>query len=641
VYAILAAKRFAKKMHEKSRTLNASKWRGLIQKSKKEKIPLQTLPEIVELMKAGIPPSIRGEVWKEFLAIDKQKAKHPENYYKTLKSNADYVIKKFCTGSSSSSSRTQTSTPEWLSQIQKDIPRTLHDVQSLESKDARESLLRILICYYYRNPQAVGYCQGMNLVAAGLLSVMDEADAFWSLVCVIESRIGYYTKSMAGLLVDQCVLESLFSYYLPDLYDHMKKLEVTIASFTTSWFICLFMETPVPYKVCMGLWDYLFCYGDEMLFQVSLALLKKKRKEILELNDSGMLLMFMLKLGADLERWILSEVSAKLGELITSISTLRRSNQIKVRDDHSTLKNMNQVEKLRKRYRIETDDEVQELWKTFISPAPWSILVQNCIPSMVWFSSALVKACYQEESKNWRASGLLSGFALQLFNLLDVHGTGQISFDNFVWLTRILNHGSARERAKLAFRFFDYDGDRRVGKADLLMGIKRIGRMYDGRASDQRRRMFMLVNSFLFWYSTSGSSSASEAAKEKTVVVELPRKPFGFSIGEINIGRAKLLEVSAVDGEEAQQAGIEPGWKICKINGRITDNIEVPELVKLCREVLAFRSALRRANACKPQANTTYRLKSILEWIEFYRSRPLSLGAVRIQINTYHLKTIL
>eukprot|EP00466_Bigelowiella_natans_P002112 jgi/Bigna1/142360/aug1.69_g17068 len=127
------------------RTLNASKWRGLIQKSKKEKIPLQTLPEIVELMKAGIPPSIRGEVWKKFLAIDKQKAKHPENYYKksavllrdilrTLKSNADYVIKKFCTGSSSSSSRTQTSTPEWLSQIQKDIPRTLHDVQSLESK---------------------------------------------------------------------------------------------------------------------------------------------------------------------------------------------------------------------------------------------------------------------------------------------------------------------------------------------------------------------------------------------------------------------------------------------------------------------------------------------------------------------------
>eukprot|EP00466_Bigelowiella_natans_P002113 jgi/Bigna1/142361/aug1.69_g17069 len=404
----------------------------------------------------------------------------------------------------------------------------------------------------------------MNLVAAGLLSVMDEADAFWSLVCVIESRIGYYTKSMAGLLVDQCVLESLFSYYLPDLYDHMKKLEVTIASFTTSWFICLFMETPVPYKVCMGLWDYLFCYGDEMLFQVSLALLKKKRKEILELNDSGMLLMFMLKLGADLERWILSEVSAKLGELITSISTLRRG-----RDDHSTLKNMNQVEKLRKRYRIETADEVQGLWKTFISPAPWSILVQNCIPSMVWFSSALVKACYQEESKNWRASGLLSGyglnkdpvrtnaepkskkFALQLFNLLDVHGT---------------------------------DGDRRVGKADLLMGIKRIGRMYDGRASDQRRRMFMLVNSFLFWYSTSGSSSASEAAKEKTIVVELPRKPFGFSIGEINIGRTKLLEVSAVDGEEAQKAGIEPGWKICKINGRITDNIEVPELVKLCRE---------------------------------------------------------
>mmetsp|Transcript_15714 Transcript_15714/g.38760 ORF Transcript_15714/g.38760 Transcript_15714/m.38760 type:complete len:934 (-) Transcript_15714:366-3167(-) len=583
-FSVMAAKNIAKKLHAKARMRNAAKWEELIKKSKASQKPIHAFPEVVELMKAGIPSKVRGAVWKEFLGVDKQKRKHPKDYYKLLCSNANYVIKKFIgTKKGSPKGAAPYQMPEWLSQIEKDVPRTLPMAPVMKTEEGREALRRILICYYFRNPQAVGYCQGMNLVAAGLLSAMPEDDAFWALVCVIESRIGYYTKSMAGLLVDQHVLSSLISYYLPGLYDHLKKLEVTVASFTTSWFICLFMETPVPYEVCLGLWDYLFCYGDEMLFQVALAALKKKRKEMLDIDDSGMLLVYTLKLGHDLEQYLLSEVSSKLGELIQSISTLRRSFQIKVQDDHMTITNINTRERIKKRYKIESDGEVQSLWTTFISPSPWAIMVQNCIPSMVWFSSALVKACYARESRKWRESGLLSGFTLQLFHILDVHGTGQISFENFVWLSRILTHGSIRERAKLAFRFFDIGGDRRVGKNDLLVALKRIGRMYDGRNKEQKRRMYLLVNSFLFWYQTAGVSRSS-LKDDVFVKVTIPSKPFGFSIGELRIGDTKLLEVSGVDGKAAINAGVEPGWKIAKINEHTAEGLDVPDLVKLCKE---------------------------------------------------------
>jgi len=593
VYAIMAAKSVAKKLHMKARNRNAAKWKSLLERCLKLDRPLQASPEIVELMKAGIPSQIRGDVWKVFLGVSKMKNKHPKDYYSTLRSNAGYVMKKF---SSEKKLQDKKSIPGWFSQIQKDVPRTLHMAPKMKTEAGRESLFRVLVCYYYRNPQAVGYCQGMNLVAGGLLSLMDEEDAFWALVCVIESRIGYYTKSMAGLLVDQHVLDSLFSFYLPELYDHMNKLEVGVASFTTSWFICLFMETPVPYKICLGLWDYVFCYGDEMLFQISLAVLRKNKEEIMKTEDSGMLLVKTLKLGVNLEQFILSEVSGRIGELIQSIASLRRAYQIRVMDEHMTIQNVNIRERIKKRYQIKTDEEVQRLWKTFLSPSPWPILVQNCIPSMVWFSTALSKACYPTESKKWREGGLLSGFMGALFHLLDVHGTRQISFDNFVWLARILNDGSDRQRAKLAFRFFDVDHDRRVGKSDLMNGLKRIARMYGGRTKDSERRKFMLVNSFFFWYGETRTKPKNHLP-EVDVKVKMPSKPFGFSIGQLKIGSTQFLEVSHVDGPVALQSNVEPGWKIMSINGKKVYDKKVNDMVDMCREAKLPTSIIFRKPA--------------------------------------------
>lgn len=58
-----------------------------------------------------------------------------------------------------------------------------------------------------RNP-TVGYCQGMNFIAARLLNCMREEEAFWTLTQIVEQYLPLdYYSNMIGVLVDQKVLQ--------------------------------------------------------------------------------------------------------------------------------------------------------------------------------------------------------------------------------------------------------------------------------------------------------------------------------------------------------------------------------------------------------------------------------------------------
>lgn len=80
-------------------------------------------------------------------------------------------------------------------------------------------LRRVLIAYSWRDP-AIGYCQGMNLLAALLLLVYpDEEDAFWMLASVLERTLpsDYYSSQLLVSQADQRVLKDLIQLALPDV----------------------------------------------------------------------------------------------------------------------------------------------------------------------------------------------------------------------------------------------------------------------------------------------------------------------------------------------------------------------------------------------------------------------------------------
>lgn len=80
-------------------------------------------------------------------------------------------------------------------------------------------LRRVLVAYSWRDP-SIGYCQGMNLLAALLLLVYpDEEDAFWMLCSMLERVLpsDYYSSQLLVSQADQKVLQDLIQLALPDV----------------------------------------------------------------------------------------------------------------------------------------------------------------------------------------------------------------------------------------------------------------------------------------------------------------------------------------------------------------------------------------------------------------------------------------
>lgn len=104
-----------------------------------------------------------------------------------------------------------------------------------------------------RNP-AVGYCQGMNLVASTLLLVhADEEDAFWNLVCIIEKYLpeDFFSPSLLVSRACPLVLLDYVHDLMPALFNHLMDLGVDLPAICFSWFLSLFTDC-LPVEVCIS-----------------------------------------------------------------------------------------------------------------------------------------------------------------------------------------------------------------------------------------------------------------------------------------------------------------------------------------------------------------------------------------------------
>ncbi|KAL1898860.1 hypothetical protein Sste5346_003271 [Sporothrix stenoceras] len=171
-----------------------------------------------------------------------------------------------------------------VAQIQADIYRTLTDNIFFREGPGTAKLNEVLLAYARRNPD-VGYCQGMNLIAANLLLVTPSAeDAFWLLASIVETilPVGYYDHSLAASRADQQVLRTYVADVLPRLSAHFDALSIDLETMTFQWFLSVFTDC-LSAEVLFRVWDVVFCLNDGsvFLFQVALALLKLNEAALL------------------------------------------------------------------------------------------------------------------------------------------------------------------------------------------------------------------------------------------------------------------------------------------------------------------------------------------------------------------------
>lgn len=146
-------------------------------------------------------------------------------------------------------------TNQCLAQIDLDIHRTMPtNIYFSGDGPGVPKLRRILAAYSWYSPE-VGYCQGMNNLAATLLLTHpSEEEAFWVLVCIIEKILPreYYTSHLLVSQADQRVLLDLIREVLPSLANHLEDLGVDLPAVTFAWFLSLYTDC-LPVEVSIRL----------------------------------------------------------------------------------------------------------------------------------------------------------------------------------------------------------------------------------------------------------------------------------------------------------------------------------------------------------------------------------------------------
>jgi len=229
--------------------------------------------DVKKLIRGGIPINQRGLVWKAIVdnRIRGSMDRPQPDYYQDLLSNYNPG---------------PTLTPA-AKQIELDLLRTLPSNKHYDTPHASgiSKLRRVLLAYSLHNPD-IEYCQGFNRIAAIALLFLNEEDAFWLMVYIIDVVMPpqYYTKQLLGAQVDQAVFKELVSEKLPTLAEHLEIHGVDPSLFSLNWFLCLFVDT-LPVSTYLHIWDAFLFEGSKVLFRYSLAILKMVEEKLLRQND--------------------------------------------------------------------------------------------------------------------------------------------------------------------------------------------------------------------------------------------------------------------------------------------------------------------------------------------------------------------
>ncbi|XP_061642528.1 TBC1 domain family member 2A isoform X2 [Phyllopteryx taeniolatus] len=229
-------------------------------------------PELKGLLRAGVPQEYRQSVWRSLVQAKTRTARerHPQRY------------QQLC-------DKSRTCPHPASRQIQLDLHRTLTSNRNFSSPSspAHRQLQRILLAFSWQNP-SIGYCQGLNRLAAiALVVLQSEEDAFWCVVAVVDAIMpqDYYTKNLLAAQADQYVLKDFLIEKLPRLAAHFDLYGIDVSLVTLNWFLVVFVES-LPSDILLPVWDAFLYEGTKVMFRYALALFKYKEDDILKIRGS-------------------------------------------------------------------------------------------------------------------------------------------------------------------------------------------------------------------------------------------------------------------------------------------------------------------------------------------------------------------
>lgn len=275
-----------------------------------------------ELWWQGLPPSVRGKVWKLAIGNDLhithelfdifqshayEKLFTTRQNKKKSPSEQIHVVAELPT-----SDHTVVSKAHTVELIMMDVSRTFPSLCIFQEggpfHDVLHSILGAYTCY---RPD-VGYVQGMSFLAAVLLLNMEPSDAFICFANLLNKpcQLAFFRVDHPMMIAYFAAFEMFLEENVPALHGHFIEENFTPDMYLIDWTFTLFSKS-LPLDAACRVWDVFCRDGEAFLFRAALGILMFYREELLQM-DFIHLGQFLSKLPDDIPVALLFQTIASI-----------------------------------------------------------------------------------------------------------------------------------------------------------------------------------------------------------------------------------------------------------------------------------------------------------------------------------------
>lgn len=184
--------------------------------------------------------------------------------------------------------------PQTEDDIRKDLPRTFSEHPYFAGEKGKTALKRVLKAFALQFSE-IGYCQGLNYIAAFLLLVSGgKDDEVFTLLCHLIKFLDiktFYTSRFPGLWKAISQFNCIFEQKNRKLYQHVHTENAYDMTWLGPWMLSLY-TTALPFQFVIRVWDLLLVQGLEVLIKLALKLVDLMGTQLLRADMEGMAMIF-------------------------------------------------------------------------------------------------------------------------------------------------------------------------------------------------------------------------------------------------------------------------------------------------------------------------------------------------------------
>ena len=224
-------------------------------------------------IRKGIPDSLRGDIWMKISGTDKLRQGREKLYNDLISRIQKNEVLKI------------PDEETIIKDLNRTFPKNLLFMNRLG--EGQRKLFRVLSCFSSYNKK-VGYVQGMSFIAAIFLSYQTEENAFWLLQNYIKNYVlqDLYYPEFPGLKKNLFVFLKFMKKLLPDIFNHLQRIDVYPTIYASSWYLTCFINI-LSYDKILRIMDCFLFEGSKIIHRISLGILAINHDNILRSDNAA------------------------------------------------------------------------------------------------------------------------------------------------------------------------------------------------------------------------------------------------------------------------------------------------------------------------------------------------------------------